>query len=109
MELRAGTEDRVLTLFLSGELDHHAAKDVLQKMEFAIEREMPRQLVLNFAGISFMDSSGIAVVMRAQRRMQMLGGSAVVTHLPPQARKVLEAAGIGRWVNIRQEGSNESQ
>ena len=109
MELRAGMENRVLTLFLSGELDHHAAKDVLQNMEFAIEREMPRQLVLDFSGVSFMDSSGIAVVMRAERRMQMLGGSARITHLPPQARKVLEAAGIGRWVNIRQEEANEGQ
>lgn len=101
MELKAGTENRVLTLQLRGELDHHAAKKLMHEIDIVVEREVPQQLVLDFSAVSFMDSSGIAVVMRAQRRMQELGGSAVVIEVPPQARRVLHTAGIDRWVSIK--------
>lgn len=102
MELKSGMEDRVLTLFLSGELDHHAAKDVMRRMELAVERGLPRQMVLDFSKVSFMDSSGLAVVLRAQKQMQGIGGSAVIRNVPPQAKKVLEAANIRRWIRIEE-------
>ncbi len=102
MELKTGVEDRVLTLQLLGELDHHAAKDVTRRMELAVERWLPRQLVLDLGGVSFMDSSGLAVVLGAQKRMQLLGGSAVIRNVPPQARKVLEAANVARWIKMEE-------
>ena len=103
MELKAKTEGRKLTLQLQGELDHHAARQLMREIDLIVEREAPRQLVLNFAAVSFMDSSGIAVVMRARRRMQELGGIAAVVDVPPQAGRVLEAAGIGRWIRVEGE------
>ncbi len=103
MELKSTVQDRVLTLRLAGELDHHAAKEVMQRMELAVERYAPRQLVLDFSGVQFMDSSGLAVVLRAHRRMQGLGGGAVVRHVPAQARRVLETANMGRWIRLEEE------
>ncbi len=101
MELKAKTENRTLTLQLRGELDHHAAKKLVREIDLVVEREVPQQLVLDFSAVSFMDSSGIAVVMRAQRRMQELGGSAAVVEVSPQARRVLHTAGIDRWIRIK--------
>ena len=48
-----------------------------------------------------MDRSGIALILRAQQRMQLLDGSLLVRNVPQQARRVLDAAGIGRLVTIR--------
>ena len=50
--------------------------------------------------MTFMDSSGIAVVMRARQRMRELGGSIVLRNAGPQPRKVLEAAGLDRFVTL---------
>ena len=47
-----------------------------------------------------MDSSGIAVLLRARRRMNELEGALTVSHIPAQPRRVLEAAGIGRIVEL---------
>ena len=102
MELKTTMEDRILTLSLAGELDHHAAKDMIGKLELAVERYLPRQLILDFSGVSFMDSSGLAVVLNAQKRMQGIGGSAVIRNAPPQAKKVLDAANIRRWIRIEE-------
>ena len=101
MELNAKSADRNLLLELSGEVDHHGAKDAIRQLELAVDAALPRQLVLDMAGVTFMDSSGIALILRAQQRMQLLDGSLLVRNVPQQARRVLDAAGIGRLVTIR--------
>ena len=101
LELNAKSVDRRLLLELSGEVDHHGARDALRQLELAVDAALPSQLVLDLSGVTFMDSSGIALILRAQQRMQLLDGSVLVCNVPPQARRVLDAAGIGRLVTIR--------
>lgn len=101
MEINAKSVDRNLLLELKGELDHHGARGALKEVEFAIDAALPRMLVLDLSGITFMDSSGIALILRTQQRMQLLDGSLQVRNVPHQARKVLEAASISRFVNIK--------
>ena len=101
MEIRTKCTDRNLLIQLSGELDHHAAKDTIREVELAIDAALPKNLVLDMEGVTFMDSSGIAVMLRAHRRMQHLGGGMGICHVPGQARRVLDAAGIGRLIKIQ--------
>ena len=101
MEILEKTSDRNLLLECRGELDHHAARDAMRQLELALDAALPRKLVLDLGGVTFMDSSGIALILRAQQRMQMLDGSLLVYNVPRQARRVLDAAGIGRLVTIR--------
>ena len=101
MEMQVKSADRNLLLELSGELDHHGAKNALRELELAVDAALPRILVLDLAGVTFMDSSGIALILRAQQRMQLLDGSVLVRNVPSQARRVLDAAGIGRLVTIQ--------
>ena len=100
MEIQSKFADRNLMLELKGELDHHGAKGALRELELAIDAALPKKLVLDFSGVTFMDSSGIALILRAQQRMQLMDGSVLVCNVPQQARRVLDAAGIGRLVKI---------
>lgn len=101
MEIQEKSADRNLLLKFSGELDHHGAKDAIRRLELAIDAALPQKLVMDFGGITFMDSSGIALILRAQQRMQLMEGGLLVCNVPPQAKRVLDAAGISRFVNIR--------
>ena len=101
MEIRARDNERELLLELSGEIDHHGARNALKEVEMAIDAALPRLLTLDFSGVTFMDSSGIALILRSQQRMQLLGGSVVIRNIPAQAKRVLDAAGIGRLVSIK--------
>ena len=101
MEIQATTIDRNLLLELSGELDHPGARKALRELEQARDAALPRKLVLDLEGVTFMDSSGIALILHAQQKMQLLDGSLLVRGVPPQARRVLEAAGISRLVTIK--------
>ena len=101
MEMNAKSVDRNLLLELSGEIDHHGARSAMRELELAVDAALPKKLVLDMTGVTFMDSSGIALILRAQQRMRLLEGSLLVCHVPEQARRVLDAAGIGRLVTIR--------
>lgn len=101
MEIRTQSVDRNLLLELSGELDHHAARNAMREVEMAVDAALPSRLILDFKEVTFMDSSGIALLLRAKRCMENLDGSLLVCHVPAQARRVLDAAGIGRIVNIK--------
>ena len=100
MEVSVKCEARHICIRLSGELDHHSAKGLLRRLDQEIEKALPTQLTLDLSGVTFMDSSGIAVVLRARRRMEALAGSLVVVNIPRQAARVLETAGLGRYVNL---------
>ena len=93
--------DRNLLLEISGELDHHGARSALRELEMALDAALPRNLVLDLGGVTFMDSSGIALILRAQQHMQLLEGGLLVRNVPPQAKRVLDAAGISRLVTIK--------
>jgi len=101
MEIQVRSTDRNLLLELKGELDHHGVKDALREIELAIDAALPIRLILDMEGVTFMDSSGIALILRAQQRMQLLDGSVLVCHVPAQAKRVLDAAGISRLVTIK--------
>lgn len=100
MEMTVRQEERCLEIALIGELDHHADREIGGRLDRAIEAALPLRLVLDWSGVTFMDSSGIAVVMRVRQRVRDLGGAVTLRGVRPQARKVLDAAGLDRFVTV---------
>ena len=101
MAVHCFSSDRTLRAELSGELDHHAAKEIMGELERQIELNLPRRLTIDMGGVTFMDSSGIAVLLRAWKHMGRLEGSVTVSNVPKQAGRVLQAAGLHRMMQIQ--------
>lgn len=93
-------EDRALTAQIAGDLDHHAARGVIDALCRQIDQVLPKTLTIDMGGVTFMDSSGIAVLLRAKRQMEMLGGSVAVHNVPRSALKVLVMSGIDRLIAV---------
>ena len=87
-------------LTLAGELDHHAAKSAMSAIEREIDVYMPRDCILDLAELTFMDSSGIAVILRTLRRMNEVGGRIRVENVRTQPMRVIDAAGIERIIIV---------
>ena len=101
MAVECTCRERELTVTLSGELDHHGAKQIMAHMDHQIDLELPKQLTVDMGGITSSDSSGIAVLLRAQRRMAQLDGHMTVTNVPGQADRVFRAAGLHRIIQFK--------
>ena len=91
-----------LRISLCGELDHHGAKGLLTCLEQEIQRSLPLALILDFTGVTFMDSSGIALILNAGRKMNSIGGKLRVENVSQQPMKVVDASGIERIIDIRE-------
>ncbi|MCI9414507.1 MAG: STAS domain-containing protein [Clostridiales bacterium] len=96
MSYRIETEGDTMTAWLGGELDHHTAAQMREQVDAAVDRLKPHQLRLDFSGISFMDSSGVGLIMGRYRLMNMLGGGLTVTGCSDRVRKMLMLAGLER-------------
>ena len=100
MPVTCREDDRQLTALVAGELDHHGAKEVMVELDRRIDLAQPRQLTLDLSGLTFADSSGIAVLLRAHRRMGQVQGAMRVVNTPAQAEKVFRAAGLERIIRF---------
>lgn len=89
-----------MELRLTGEIDHHRAGELMRQMEDQLDLESPRQVELDLSGVTFMDSSGIALLLRLYRGLSLTGGKLRVVRVPAQPGKVLKAAGLGRLFPI---------
>ncbi len=107
MKIYSTLADTRLTVFLSGELDHHAAKGTMEKIDRLLDDYLPRDCVLNLAGLTFMDSSGIALILRIFKRQKETGGRAYVENPSRQAQRVIDASGIYRLVSIMTTSAKE--
>lgn len=101
MPVTCFVRNRTLTAVISGEVDHHGAKDIMKELDREIDRNLPLNLTVDLSRVTFMDSSGVAVLLRAWRRMGELKGSIHVTAAPSQPAKVLRAAGVDRLIPFR--------
>ena len=91
-------EDNVLTVFLSGEIDHHNAPQIREAIDECVAFRQPDRLILDFGDVTFMDSSGIGLVMGRYRVLSGTGAQIHITYMSPQIYKVMKLAGMERLV-----------
>ena len=102
MNFTSFQEGDKLTIALTGEIDHHCAKTYIRIIAAKIETYMPETCVLDFRDVTFVDSSGIAVVINALRRMAQIEGRLCLQSIGAQPMKVFRASGIDKIVEIKE-------
>ena len=102
MQFTSFLENAQLTIALTGEIDHHKAKNYIQAISSKIEVYNPKVCILDFEDVTFVDSSGIAVVINALRNMTKIGGKLILSRLGSQPMKVFRTSGIDKLVEIKE-------
>ena len=105
MRLTSFLDNGSLTVVLAGEIDHHCAKAFIQGIAGKIEAYKPHTCILDFQEVTFMDSSGIAVVINTLRTMGRINGQLFLAGLQSQPMKVFRASGVDKLVKIKEKVS----
>ena len=100
MNVNLQGDREALTAFLEGEIDHHSARYFRETIDAKVAACGPKLLVLDFSGITFMDSSGVGLVMGRYRTMQQQGGELRVQGARGSIRRVLVLSGLDKLVSI---------
>ena len=83
-----------LAAYLSGEIDHHAAQTLRNEIDAQVDDRLPELLTLDFSGVTFMDSSGVGLILGRGRHIRALGGRLTVQNPPAAIRRMLDLARI---------------
>ena len=108
MQLELTREGGHLTAALIGELDHHAAADLRQRIDSAVLSCRPRRLIIDLTRLTFMDSSGIGLIMGRYRLMVTLGGEVRLSGTSPRMERMIRLAGLDK-LPIWEERKNEHE
>ncbi len=93
-------EGKTVTVLLTGEIDHHTAKGLRQAADDALITRRPETLVLDFSGVTFMDSSGVGLVMGRYKAARSLGCGVTVKGLRPRDAKIMRLSGLSALVTF---------
>ncbi len=96
----------ILTASVKGEIDHHNAGAVRRKIDIKMMSERPKELILDLSGVSFMDSSGLGLILGRFAKASELGIPVSVSNPTAAASKILDLAGMDRLVKTVRTGKN---
>ena len=96
MPVRIENQDGIITAFIMGDIDHHSAKEIRETIDFALESSLPETLILDFKDVTFMDSSGIGLVMGRYKLMQSMNGELRIQNVSSHMKKVMRLAGLDK-------------
>src|SRR5688572_15297715 len=86
-------------LALEGEIDLHESPAVREKMNPLIDAKLPK-IVVDLTGVSYIDSSGLALFIEAMQRIQAYGGKFALCSLKPTVRAIFEIARLDQVFQI---------
>ncbi len=89
-----------LIVYLQGELDHHSAEEVRSRVDDVLDKENYKNLIFNFEGVNFMDSSGIGVVIGRYKKMTVKNGIVCVTNVKSSVKRIFELSGMHKIISL---------
>ncbi len=100
MEVTLMAKHRLVVMRIYGEIDHHMAGEIKKRVEREIKSTGAVNIALDFGGVTFMDSSGIGMIIGRYRTVRALGGSLIIFDASQQVLRLIEMAGINDLVLI---------
>ena len=94
MQIYYDTQTAELHVRLDGEIDHHSSIPMRAEIDAAIYAHLPHTVILDFSEVSFMDSSGIGLIMGRYRAVGLIGGELKVTNVPENLSRIIELSGV---------------
>ena len=100
MESQFLKDEKLLLIKITEEIDHHSSEKIRRLADNEIARYMPRKVLFDFNKVSFMDSSGIGMIIGRYKIANMLGGKVEITNVKPSVKKIFEMSGILKIIPV---------
>ena len=100
MESKFYEDKKMLVFKITDEIDDCSVQKIRRKADYEIERHMPRKVIFDFDSVTFMDSSGIGLIIGRYKFTNMLGGKLEVANLTQNVKKIFEMSGILKLIPV---------
>ena len=95
-------QENCLTIFLPGELDHHNAEEIRKRSDYLIDQNHIRYVIFDFTDTTFMDSSGIGVIIGRCKNLGYSGGDVSACHLNERVDKIFTVSGLKKIIQVKE-------
>ena len=103
MQVLFKAEKDTLTVYLSGDIDHHTSAPIREAIDAQMQKYMPDDLRLDFRDVHFMDSSGVGLVMGRYKIASVYGCKVTVCAMPENVEKIMKMSGLGRIITFEKD------
>lgn len=100
MDIRLECLGATLVVKLTGEIDQSCVPEIREKIDSQISLHNINNLIMDFYGVSFMDSSGIGMLLGRYKLIKARGGKMLIIRTQPQVDKVIELAGLKKIIEF---------
>ncbi len=100
-------EENKITAHIAGEIDHHAAAALRLEIDERIISATPKKLVFDMASVSFMDSSGVGLILGRKRLLESFGGVTVITAVKSAVQRMIILSGLQAMLEGQEEIKKE--
>ncbi len=100
MEFIFTEKDKTLKIVLESEIDHHLVNKIRRKVDYEIQRYLPKKVVFDFSKVNIMDSSGIGLIIGRYKMVSMLGGCIEIQNTNQTINRILLMSGITKLIPI---------
>jgi len=90
---------KILTAVPTGELDYHQAERLRTQIDSAFEKSACRHILLDMAAVSFMDSSGIGMIIGRYKKAEARGGRLVLSNMGEPLTRLFDMSGLAKIVS----------
>ena len=100
MQVKLKRTGSTLIVQMMGELDHHAVDAMREKIDVKLLHEDIKNILFDFQGVNFMDSSGLGVILGRYKIVSAKGGKVLACSLNPRVRRIFELAGLENKIPV---------
>ncbi|MFL0251743.1 anti-sigma F factor antagonist [Clostridium neuense] len=100
MNLEFEIKNDKLIATIIGELDHHSSDEIRNRIDDRIDRGGYKKVILDFSNVTFMDSSGIGVIIGRYKKLKLLNSNLCIANVNKSIKKVFELSGIFKIIEV---------
>ena len=104
-------QEKTLFILLDEEIDQDTVDKIKRNIDDEIERYIPRKVVFDFSNITFMDSSGIGMLLGSYKLIKLIDAEMEIDNVSRTIKRIFDMSGIERIIKItskkEEEGNNE--
>ena len=100
MKIKHFIEEKMLVVEITEDLDHHESEKIRRRVDYEIQRFLPKRVVFDFDRVVFMDSAGIGLIIGRYKTIASYGGLLELINVNPKVKKIFAMSGILKMIPI---------
>lgn len=100
MEIAFKKKNKTILIRVVGEIDHHTAKELRIKTENALSQMGGTNILFDFSDVTFMDSSGIGMLIGRYKQVQALGGRLAILSANKTVTEIILLSGVNQLLPL---------